>query len=63
MSCDCCPGKDILCRHCPHWIGHKKRREEEIERITEEWANKIGNTVKKVLEETFQKQNTTGEHK
>lgn len=63
MSCDCCPGKDFLCCNCLHWIGHKKDREEEIERITEEWTNKIGDTVKEVLEETFQKQNNTGEHK
>lgn len=63
MSCESCPGKDFLCVNCPHWIGHKRAREQLIEQATEKWANNIAEVVKKGIEEACKKKNNQGEPK
>lgn len=63
MSCESCPGKDFLCVNCPHWIGHKKIREEHLEKITQEWVKKLGDIINKAVEEACKKKNKQGEPK
>lgn len=63
MSCDSCPGKDLSCVNCSHWIGHKRAREQLIEQATEKWANNIAEVVKKGIEDACKKKINQGERK